>query len=258
MNVQAMLTIAYRDVLKFLHDRARIASTLIFPVIFITILGGSLQKNLGSAAGYNFLAFTFTGIFAQTLFQSSALGVISLIQDRETDFSQEIFVAPISRYVIVFGKIAGESAVSMFQGLALLPLAVIIGVPMDLGQALSLIPIGIIICIFGGAFGIVILANMSNQRAANQLFPFVFLPQFFLAGVFAPIKHLPWYLAVLSLVSPLRYAVDLTRGVFYADHADREKVVLASVSINLLVIGVMFGVFMLAGTWLFVRAERNR
>jgi hypothetical protein len=36
---------------------------------------------------------------------STAQGVISLIEDRENDFSQEIFVSPISRYAIVFGKI---------------------------------------------------------------------------------------------------------------------------------------------------------
>ena len=50
--------------------------------IFLDFFGGSLEKNLGASAGYNFLAFTFTGVFAQTLFQSTALGVISLIADR--------------------------------------------------------------------------------------------------------------------------------------------------------------------------------
>ena len=258
MNAGAILTIAYRDLLKFVRDPARIAATLIFPVIFVAILGGSLQKNLAQGAGYNFLAFTFTGVYAQTLFQSAALGVISLIEDRENDFSQEMFVAPISRYAIVFGKILGETSVAMCQGIALLPLALVIGVPIGLGQMLALIPVGLACCLFGGAFGVVLLSNLSSQRSAQQLFPFIFLPQFFTAGVFSPIKNLPIYLEVISRISPLRYAVDLTRAVFYRNSDDRHLVVLDGFAFDALIIIVGFLVAMMAGTWLFVRAERNR
>jgi ABC-2 type transport system permease protein len=258
MNAGPILTIAYRDLLKFLRDRARIASTLIFPVIFVTVLGGSLQKNLSAGAGYNFMAFVFTGVFAQTLFQSAALGVISLIEDRENDFSQEIMVAPVSRYAIVFGKILGETLVAMCQGISLLLLAFVIGVPIGVTQAIALVPVALVCCLFGGAFGIVILSNISNQRTAQQIFPFILLPQFFLAGVFSPIISLPFYLEAISRISPLRYAVDLTRSVFYTGSAERDKVVLASVPFNLLVIAIAFAAAMMAGTWLFVRAEGNR
>ena len=66
-----------------------------------------MQANIGDSAGYDFLVFTFTGVFAQTLFLSATQGVISLVEDRENDFSQEIFVSPISRYSIILGKIVG-------------------------------------------------------------------------------------------------------------------------------------------------------
>jgi ABC-2 type transport system permease protein len=257
-TAHAIATIAYRDLLKFLREPLRIIGTLVFPVVFVVILGGSLESNLGDTAGYDFLAFTFTGVFAQTLFQSSALGIISLVADRENDFSQTIFIAPISRYAIVFGKILGESLVSMCQGIALLLLAVVVRVPMDLGQALILVPVGLVSCIFGGVFGIIILANLKNQRQANQVFGFVFLPQFFLAGVFAPIKELPLYLEVASRLTPLRYAVDFTRGLFYAGKPDRDLVVLDPLWLNAAVIASVFVLALTAGTALFVRAERNR
>ena len=65
----AIAAIAYRDLLKFLRDPLRVVSTLIFPIIFVGILGGSFEANMGAEFGYNFLVFTFTGVFAQTLFQ---------------------------------------------------------------------------------------------------------------------------------------------------------------------------------------------
>lgn len=258
MKPGPMLTIAFRDLLKFLRDPTRIVATLVFPIIFVAVLGGSLEKNLGAAAGYNFLFFAFTGVFAQTLFQSTALGLISLIEDRENDFSQEIFVAPISRYAIIIGKILGEASVAMCQGLALILLGFALRVPMDVQQALSLVPVGLVACFFGGAFGVVVLANVSNQRAAQQIFPFILLPQFFLAGVFTPIQKLPPALEIFSRLSPLRYVVDLTRGIFYAGKADEPHVVLDSFALNASVLAILFTIFLAAGTWLFVRSERNR
>ena len=254
----AVLTIAYRDFLKFLRDPVRIVSSFAFPIVFVVVLGGSLQDNLGADVGYDFRTFVFTGVLAQTLFQSAALGLVSMIEDRENDFSQEIFVAPISRYAIVFGKIAGESLVALAQGAGLVLLALVIGVPMSLGQLLGLIPTSVAACLLGGAFGVIVLSRLSSQRAAQQLFPFVFLPQFFLAGVFNSIKVLPWYLDALSRLFPLRYAVDLLRGVYYAGTPEVAKVVLAPVALNLLVAGAMFAAFLVIGTALFVRGERNR
>jgi ABC-2 type transport system permease protein len=102
------------------------------------------------------------------------------------------------------------------------------------------------------------MANISSQRAANQIFPFIMLPQYFLAGVFSPIRILPWHLDFLSKISPMRYAVDLTRGVFYAGRPDYPQVVLFEPMLNLVVIVGLFLVFLALGTWLFVRSERNR
>lgn len=258
MQVNAILALSYRDLMKFLRDSPRLVSTFITPFILIGVLGGSLQLNLGVGAGYDFLAFTFTGVLAQTLFMSAALGIISLLEDRENDFSQEIFVSPISRYSIVFGKILGESLVALAQGAGIILFGLAIGVRFSSAQLLSLLPVAVAVCLFGGAFGVIILSRLRSQQAANQVFNFVMLPQFFLAGVFSPIRTLPFWLDIVSKLSPMRYAVDLTRGVFYLDHPDYSKVVLGSPFFNLAVMAAMFAAFLVLGTLLFVRGERNR
>ena len=252
----AILTIAYRDLLKFLRDRPRIVSSLVFPVVFIVLLGGTMQSSF-QAVGVDLLLLTFTGIYAQTLFQSTALGLISLIADRESDFSQEIFVSPISRYAIVAGKIVGETAVSLTQGLAIVALSAVLGVALSPARLLALLAGGLAACLLGGAFGVVVLSRLETQRAANQIFPFLLLPQFFLAGVFVPITTLPLYLEIPSLLSPLRYAVDLTRGLFY-EGPTAAQVVAFHPALNLAIMTVVFALFLVVGTWSFVRAERNR
>src|SRR5439155_3818869 len=163
-DLNAILAISFRDLMKLLRNPARIVSTFISPLLLIGILGGTFQANLGKSVGFNYMTFIFTGIFAQTLFQSAAQGVISLIEDRENDFSQEIFVSPISRYSIVFGKILGESLVALPQGAAVLLFGLVIGIKLSPAQVLGLVPVAIVVCILGGTFGLLLLANMSSQR----------------------------------------------------------------------------------------------
>lgn len=257
-ELNAVATIAYRDLLKFSRDRIRIVASLVFPIVIIAALGGSLQANLGSMLGYDFVTFTMTGVLAQTLFQSAAFGIISLIEDRENDFSQEIFVSPVSRYSIVIGKILGESAVAIAQGVGIVLFGVLIGVRFDLTQIGRIIPASIAVCLLGGTFGVIVLANIRSQRAANQIFPFIFLPQYFLAGVFNPIQSLPVWLEIPSRISPMRYAVDLTRAAYYLGTDDFGKTVIDPPAISLGVSAVLFVVFLVVGTWMFARGEANR
>jgi ABC-2 type transport system permease protein len=257
-EINAIVTIAYRDFIKLLRDRSRILATFIFPIIFIGVLGGSLQSNLSASAGYNFLAFIFAGVLGQTLFQSTASGVISLIEDRENDFSQEIFVSPISRYSIILGKILGESMVAIAQLIGILVFGIIIGVPLSLTQIFSLMPFFLVVCLYGGAFGIFVLSNLPSQRSANQIFPFVMFPQFFLAGVFSPIKTLPPVLFIFSRIAPMTYGVDLIRSIYYRGDPVYSKTVLYGTGVDLAVIGVYFVIFLFLGTFLFIRNERNK
>ena len=257
-EASAVLAIAYRDLLKFVRDPTRMVSTFVFPLIFIGALGGSLQAAFGRSAEFNLLTFTFTGVFAQTLFQTTAFGLISLIEDRENDLMQEIFVSPISRYTIVVGKIIGETLVALPQALVVIVFAVLVRIELTPEQLVGLALTGIVACLLGGSFGLVILANLGSQRAANQIFPFIVLPQYFLAGVFNPIANLPWYLDALSRISPLRYSVDLVRGLFYRGQPDYARVVLDQPIVDFTVQVVLFLLFIGVGTFLFVRHERNR
>jgi ABC-2 type transport system permease protein len=257
-ELSGVLAIAHRDLVKLLRDRTRLVSDFIFPLIFIGVLGTSLQAGFGDAGGFNFLTFVFTGVLAQTLWQSSAMGVISLIEDRENDFSQEIFVSPISRYSIVIGKILGESLVALPQGIAIVVFGLVIGIPLSIATILAIVPVVLVVTLFGGAFGVLVLSRLPNRRAATQIFPFIMLPQFFLAGVFNPIDKLPLPLDIASHIAPMRYAVDLLRNVYYAIHPESADIPLASIGTNLAIIGGLFVLFIGIGTTLFVRAERNR
>lgn len=257
-EINAIFTIAFRDVTKLFRDKTRILASLIFPIIFIGILGTSLEANIGKALGYNFLTFVFIGVLAQTLFQSTAAGIISLVEDRQNDFAQEMFIAPISRYTILIGKIVGETLVSLIQVIGVLVFAFIIKIPLDVGSLVRLLPIVLLVSMFGGAFGVFVMSFMGDQRTANQIFPFVIFPQFFLAGVFNPIKSLPLPILIASRISPMTYAVDLLRSIYYFGTPEYKLTVLFNPAIDIGVTVVVGSIFLVVGTYIFVKNERDK
>src|ERR1700684_227450 len=110
-ELSGIAILAQRDVTKLLRDRPRLAVNLAFPILLIGGLGSILQPTVGRVTGLNAVTLAFTGVLAASLFQSAAAGMISIVEDRETDFSRELFVTPVSRLTLVTGKVAGETLV---------------------------------------------------------------------------------------------------------------------------------------------------
>jgi ABC-2 type transport system permease protein len=257
-ETSALLAIAQRDVIKLIRDRPRLAVNLAFPVLLIAGLGGLLQATVGKVTGLSTITLAFTGVLAASLFQSSAAGMISIVEDRENDFSRELFIAPVSRLTLLAGKIAGESAVAVSQGVCIVAFAIAFGVRMSGWQVLGLAGTGLACCLLGAAFGLATIAALPNQRSAMQIFQFLIIPQYVLGGVLVPLAGAPRLLGALAWLMPMRYCVDLTRAAFYAGSAAYAKVVIGGPVLDVVVIGALTGSLLSAGAVLFSHRERIR
>jgi ABC-2 type transport system permease protein len=257
-ELSALVAIAQRDVIKLVRDRPRLAVNLAFPVLLIAGLGELLQATVGRVTGLSTITLSFTGVLAASLFQSAAAGMISIVEDRENDFSRELFIAPVSRLTLLAGKIAGEGAVAMAQGVAITGFAVAFGVRMTGWQVAGLAATGLACCLLGAAFGLATIAALPNQRSAMQIFQFLIIPQYVLGGVLVPLNGAPRLLSDLAWLMPMRYCVDLTRAVFYAGSSGYGRVVTAGAGVDLVVIGGLTVLLLSAGAALFNYRERVR
>jgi ABC-2 type transport system permease protein len=69
------------------------------------------------------------------------------------------------------------------------------------------------------AFGTVIAARMAQVETFQVVMNFIVLPMFFLSGAVFPLDRLPRWLAALTKIDPMTYAIDpMRRAVF--DHVD--------------------------------------
>ncbi len=257
-EASALLAIAQRDVIKLIRDRPRLAVNLAFPVLLIAGLGGLLQATVGKVTGLSTITLAFTGVLAASLFQSSAAGMISIVEDRENDFSRELFIAPVSRLTLLAGKIAGESAVAVSQGVCIVAFAIAFGVRMTGLQVLGLAATALASCLLGAAFGLATIAALPNQRSAMQIFQFLIIPQYVLGGVLVPLAGAPRLLGALAWLMPMRYCVDLTRAAFYAGSAGYARVVIGGPVLDVLVIAALTAVLLSSGAALFSYRERVR
>jgi ABC-2 type transport system permease protein len=257
-ELSAMAAIAQRDLTKLLRDRPRLAVNLAFPILLVAGLGSVLEPTVGKVTGVSAVTLAFTGVLPATLFQSTAAGMISIAEDRENDFSRTLFVAPVTRLTLVTGKICGEALVAFFQGGCVIAFAAAIGVPVGGGQLVALALPCLACCLLGGAFGLVTMVSLPNQRSAMDVFQFLIIPQYVLGGVLVPLHGVPGYIDIIAGVMPLRYAVDLVRGVFFHGTPGYRQVVATSPVLDAAVIGCLFAVAMTAGTLIFDYRERTR
>jgi len=254
----SLAAIAGRDVTKLGRDRTRLAVSLAFPIMLIAGLGSVLQATVGRVTGLDAVTLAFTGVLPATLFQSTAAGMISIAEDRETDFARELFVTPVSRLTLATGKIVGESLVALLQGSCVVLFAVAFGVRMSAGQLVAVAGPCLACCLLGGAFGLATLSAVTNQRAAMQVFQFLIIPQYVLGGVLVPLHGLGRPLGLAAWAMPLRYAVELTRAAWYAGSPGYGQVVSAGPAVDGAVMAVLFVVLVAIGAAVFDLRERTR
>ncbi len=259
METDKILSLAYRDLLKFLRDRGRIVATFVFPIIFLGVFAVTLDAGLGRGRlGFNFIDYVFSGILVQNVFQSSFLGVISLILDREKDFAMSIFVAPVSRYSIILGKILGESLVSFAQLVGIIAFGKIMGVSFHYSILISVLPIAFLASVVGASFGILMSSRFERGESAQRLFPFLVFPMIFSSGAFTPVNNLPPILNFIKNINPLYYGVDLMRNFIYAGSPVLPHVTSNPWYYDLAVFTTLGIIFFFAGTYLFAQKEGNR
>ncbi len=136
-----------------------------------------------------------------------------MIWDRQFGFMKEILVAPIGRISIFAGKMFGVGTAAMFQGIIVIILGFIIGVPLTLIAVGLAIPLMILITIGLTCIGLIIASLMTSLESFGTIVTFVNLPMFFLSGALFPVTSLPSWIKWAFYINPLTYGVDALRTV---------------------------------------------
>ena len=257
-DLNAVFAIAWREILRAVKSPLSIAFTVIFPILFIGILGGSISQNLSGALPYAYLPFMLIGMIANSMYQGTITGVTNLVEERENDFTAELFVAPISRYAVLLGKLIGSGIAALVSLVGIVAMIFIMQIPMNAGDLLRVFALTPVLALAGGALGVFFIGITQEPKVVAVGVPLLIFPQMFLSGALIPVSASAGLLGFLAKIIPMTYSIDLARNIFYWGKPEYSAAVLHPWTLDLAVTVGFFLFFTIVGTFLFVRADRNR
>jgi ABC-2 type transport system permease protein len=257
-EVNATFAIAWREVLRAIKSPLSLAFTVIFPILFIGVLGGSISANLSGALPYAYLPFMLIGMIANSMYQGTITGVTNLVEERENDFTAELFVAPISRYAVLLGKLIGSGIAALVSLVGIVAMIFIMQIPMNAGDLLRVFALTPVLALAGGALGVFFIGITQDPKVVAVGVPLLIFPQMFLSGALIPVSASAGVLGFLAKIIPMTYSIDLARNIFYWGKPEYAVAVLHPWTLDLAVTVGFFLFFTIVGTFLFVRADRNR
>ncbi|MEU1312979.1 ABC transporter permease [Streptomyces cinnamoneus] len=208
-----------REMIHFLRSRAGIAVSLLQPLLFLYVLGIGLSRMFsGAGSSDDYMIFLFPGVLVMAA-QAPAISVgASIVWDRQSGFLREMLVAPVRRSTLLIGKCLGGATVAACQGAVVLASAGLVGVPYRVDLFAALLAELLLASLAMTVLGAVIAVRIQRIQTFHTALTVLTAPMVFLSGLMFPVSAMPAWMAALTLVNPLTYAVDAMRQTITAFH----------------------------------------
>ena len=191
------------------------APLIIFPTLLLAIQVGGAGRAVdleGFPEVNGFLDFMLAGAMIQSTLLAGNSGGIALALDIESGFTDRLFAAPISRFAIVLGRLAGTAVLGALSAVWFLAIGLIFGARIEEGIPGALMMIFLVTCsavAFGG-IGSAIALKSGKASVVQGLFPLVFVI-LFLSTAFFPEQLLLEPARSVAAWNPLSFVVEAVR-----------------------------------------------
>ncbi len=230
------LSLWKREIVRFYRQKARVVGVILSPLLFWIVIGSGFGSSFrgGAGGGQHYLDFFFPGALTMIVLFTSIFTMMSVIEDRNEGFLLSVLVAPVSRSVIVLGKVLGGTTLAAIQGMIFLVFAPLIGVHFTLTSFL-LIALTVFLVAFSlTALGFAIAWPMDSTQAFHAIINLFLIPLWLLSGSLFPVANASKWLKILMLINPLTYGTEALRALMYPGTASVDF----PVSVDLAILGV--------------------
>jgi ABC-2 type transport system permease protein len=189
-DLRVVRALGMRSIRQTFRRPQLMAPIVVFPTLLLAIqtggAGGAVHLP-GFPPVQSFLQFMLAGAMMQSLMLAGNSGGIALAVDIEMGFTDRLFAAPISRFTIVLGRLAGTAALGLFSAVWFLAIGLVFGAQIDSGVPGALIAIAFVTISAAaiGGIGAAIALRTGTASVVQGLFPVVFVV-LFLSTAFFP------------------------------------------------------------------------
>jgi len=208
-----------RALKKLIRNPILLFFSLLQPIIFLLLFTQLFSKfplsAFGLPAGVTYLSFATPGILLQNGFSSALQSGTSVVDELNSGMLQKMLVTPVNRSAILLGRLVTDAFRVVVQSSIILVLAYILGFNAATGAA-GIVLILVIIAFFGLAWSGISLAIGLRTRSAETVFGiggFLTFPLLFMSTALVPVKAIPDWMASVSSVNPISFAVNAIRDL---------------------------------------------
>jgi len=211
------LTLAKRELVRFLRQRNRVASALLQPIVIFVLFGSALNGSFKAPSGSDthYFEYLFPGTIAMILMFTAIFSTISIIEDRREGFLQSVLVAPSPRLSMVLGKLLGGTALAFFQALIFLIAGYFFIIPMTPMALLASCGMMALIAFALCGLGFIIAWRMDSTQGFHAIMMLFLMPMLMLSGAFFPAQGAPAWLSATMHANPLYYGLAGLRHTIY-------------------------------------------
>ena len=241
-----------RELVRFARQRSRIVGVIASPIVFWLFLGtgfGSSFRNAG-AHGTSYLEFFYPGTIVLTVLFTCIFSSISVIEDRKEGFLQAALVAPVSRAGLALGKVLGSATFAAIQGIILLALAPVAGIPWTIGGILASMIVVFVMALGMAGLGFMFAWIMDSTQGFHAIMNLVLVPMWLLSGSVFPLEGTPVWLRLVMQANPLTYATEAVRDSLYCGGSMIDRLLTLP-----LLISVVFGGLAFVGAYVVVKRK---
>jgi ABC-2 type transport system permease protein len=220
-----------REVKRAIRDRGQLVGGISRPILWVLILGiglnpyfrGEVYGEVTFVVPFTYLQFIFPAVVALNIMYTSVQSAVSVIWDREFGFLREVLVSPMSRGMVLLGKVLGGATVAVVHGCLVLLLARFADVPLTWLDVIKALGLMAMLAFALTSLGVVIANRIRSFEGFGVFSNAVILPLYFTSSSIFPLDPAltraqarivyPEWLVTIVEYNPLTYAVDALRGV---------------------------------------------
>jgi ABC-2 type transport system permease protein len=204
-----------RSVLQTFRRPQLVAPLLIFPTLLLAIQSAGVGRAVdlpGFPEVDSFLQFLLPAAMIQSAMFGGNAGGIALAVDIEMGFADRLLAAPIPRFAIVAGRLAGTAVLGALTALWFLAIGLNFGVPIDEGVLGALVMVALVTlsALAFGSVGASLALRTGSASIVQGTFPLVFVV-LFLSTAFFPLDLLVEPARTIAEYNPLSFIVDAVR-----------------------------------------------
>lgn len=192
-----------------------ISPIVVFPTLLLAIQTGGASAGVelpGFPPVQSFLQFMLAGAMMQSMMLAGNSGGIAFAVDIEMGFTDRLFAAPIPRFAIVLGRLAGTAALGLFAAVWFLVIGLVFGAEIEGGVPGALLAMALVTAsaLAVGGIGAAIALRSGSASVVQGLFPLV-LVVLFLSSAFFPQELMIEPAKTIAEYNPLSFIVEGVR-----------------------------------------------